>query len=192
MRNEELAKIYKKYQFQNFLGFFSSFVGRHFLFLNFSNNRQISGNPNCSQDFRKRSRSRWYSISCCHNLPRKFNLQGDFGTQKCHGKFNRLWVKQPLRHYVKIMAHHNFFSPLAVQLFDLLHDHHFTERFNVSHQMKNVFPTLRKYFFDDGFLSAFSTFRDIQGVPFSFLLTNWGLCLNFNLQPMKAMLNSDK
>lgn len=80
------------------------------------------------------------------------------------------------------------------QLFDLLHDQHFVEimRINFSSSMHNVLPTLQKYFFDDGNLDAFSTFRLIQGVPFVKLLTKWGLCMNFNLQPMESLLHTNR
>lgn len=80
----------------------------------------------------------------------------------------------------------------AYQLFDLLHDQHFTQTTNLSYPMKQVLVTLRKYFFDNGFSTAVSIFRVIRGVPFSTLLTKWGLCLNFNLQPMESLLHTDK
>lgn len=63
---------------------------------------------------------------------------------------------------------------------------------NLSQTINNVLPTLRKYFFDDGFFSTASTFNDIKVVPFSTILTKWGLCLNFNLQPMESMLHTDR
>lgn len=58
--------------------------------------------------------------------------------------------------------------------------------------MQQVAPILRKYFFDGGFPKAVSKFRSVRGVPFSMLLTKWGLCLNFNLQPMELLLNIEK
>lgn len=57
--------------------------------------------------------------------------------------------------------------------------------------MKNVFSILEKYFFNDGFTSAGAHFL-VEGAAFSLLLTKWGLCLNFNLQPMESMLHVDK
>lgn len=85
-----------------------------------------------------------------------------------------------------------FHSPTAYQLFDLLHDQHFTESNNLSYPMKHVLKTLQKYFSDDGFLSAVPQFSKMKGVPFSFFLTKWGLCLNFNLQPKENLLQTDK
>lgn len=58
--------------------------------------------------------------------------------------------------------------------------------------MHHVLPVLRNYFFNDGFHSVLSWFLGIKGVPFSLLLTKWGLCLNFNMQPMEMMLHTDK
>lgn len=86
-----------------------------------------------------------------------------------------------------------FGSMTSHQLFDLLYDEHVTESTNFSYPMKQVLPALRKYFSDDGFLSnTYSTFRNIQGVPFAMILTKWGLCLNFNLAPIETMLHIDK
>lgn len=82
----------------------------------------------------------------------------------------------------------------AFQLYDLLHDTHFTGVKNVSYPMNsNVWLTLYKFFFDDGFnANADSKFSDILGIPYTLLLTKWGLCLNFNLQSAEKMLHIDK
>lgn len=82
----------------------------------------------------------------------------------------------------------------AFQLYDLLHDTYYTGSKNVSYPMyTNVWSTLFTYFFDDGFISkASSTFAMVPGIPYTLLLTKWGLCLNFNLQPAEKMLHTDK
>lgn len=53
-------------------------------------------------------------------------------------------------------------------------------------------PILRNYFSDEGFDSVAAKFREIEGVPFTQFLTKWGLCLNFNLQPMESLLRVEK
>lgn len=53
-------------------------------------------------------------------------------------------------------------------------------------------PMLQKHFFNDQ-VSGFSMmFNEIEGVPFSKLLTKQGLCLNFNLEPMESLLHIEK
>lgn len=83
----------------------------------------------------------------------------------------------------------------AFQLYDMLHDTDYTGSRNASYPMySNVIPTLLKYSFDDGFsdIASIPTFAMVRGIPYSKLLTKWGLCYNFNLLPMETMLHADK
>lgn len=58
--------------------------------------------------------------------------------------------------------------------------------------VNKIKPILASYFSDDEFDSVAARFRDMEGVPFAQFLTKWGLCLNFNLQPMDSLLWAHK
>lgn len=74
----------------------------------------------------------------------------------------------------------------------MLYDQQISEKNNVTTAVNSVVPTLEKYFFNDEFNTAHVRFDDILGLPFTKLLTKWGLCLNFNLEPMDSLLHIDK
>lgn len=78
-------------------------------------------------------------------------------------------------------------SLAAYQALDLLYDQNFLPKNFSTH---SLVKTLEKYF-QNGWLDNNNRFywHGVAGVPFSRILTKWGLCYNFNLVPFEALLN---
>lgn len=81
---------------------------------------------------------------------------------------------------------------MAYQLFDLLYDQQFSGKNIATAAVNRVVTTLEKYFLNDELETVHVEFNKVRGNPFTKLLTKWGLCLNFNLEPMESLLHVDK
>lgn len=96
---------------------------------------------------------------------------------------------------IKILFYFNIFyminclSFAAYQLLDLLYDQNFSPS-NFSTEM--LVKTLEKYSQDDSFDQDTLIFWNSErGVPFSRILTKWGLCFNFNMYSFNTLLKNE-
>lgn len=186
----QLLSWRETYWFQNFLVFIAACFGRHFLFLDFQNDGKVSGQQNGCPNRRQRNRSWRHPIPCGNTLFRKLDFSDNSGHCKHHRQIHWRRVRSMIiwKKFQKMFSawqHINFSTCCTIKIL--------SRRLTCSkYPMKPVLPILRKYFFEDGFSSRRSAFRSIQGVPFSLLLTKWGLCLNFNLEPQEKLLYTDR
>lgn len=87
----------------------------------------------------------------------------------------------------------NFFWHLSFSLafLELLYEQDTIEYINQSISSATLLKALKKNTQSDWFYKNYMFWLEVRHVLFTWILTKWGVCFNFNMQPVEVLLNNE-